>query len=109
MKNQYKFMNKGYKYVQAITRLLGSQFTHEQAPDSITYFSPEGKRFLKLIDDEDLLRVAFYVPIPMLHKENRPEVYHFHDATEPYHEYHYKAHTVEEVYALIEIAKENLH
>ena len=46
MKHDYHFMNKGYKYVQSITRLLGSSFTHEQAEDGITYFTASGKRFL---------------------------------------------------------------
>lgn len=108
MKHEYNFMGKGYKYVQSITRLLGSTYTHEQAEDGITYFTADGQRFLKLIDQPDVLLVAFYVPIPMLHKDNRPEIFHFHDAPIPYHEYRYKAHGVDEIYALIEIARENL-
>lgn len=109
MKHEYTFMGKGYKYVQAITRLLGPSFTHEQAEDGITYFAPDGKRFVKLIDHQEELLVAFYVPIPMLHKDNRPEILHFHDAPVPYHEYRYRAKGVDEIYALIEIARENLH
>lgn len=107
MKHRYDFRGKGYNYVRAISRLLGPDFTHEQSDEGVTYVYKDGRRFLTLVDDANMLLTAFYVPVPSLHKDNPIEVVHYHSAPVPYHEYRFKAIDVEQIYALIEIALVN--
>ncbi len=107
MKHRYDFRGKGYNYVRAVSRLLGSDFSTEQFDDGVTFIYKDGRRFLKLVDDTNMLLTVFYVPIPSLHKDNPIEVVHFHSAPVPYHEYRFKAIDVDQIYAIIEIALVN--
>jgi hypothetical protein len=106
-KHHYDFLGKGFDYVKAVSRLLGTDFTKLQLDDGVEFIGKKGIRILKLIDDQSKLIVAFDVPVPDLNPDNPIEVIHHHDSNPPKHEWLFTGDTIEEVYTLVEIALRN--
>jgi len=105
-KQQYCFHGNGYNLAKVIQRLLGHKFTQSLEQDGIEFVHSNGRRIMKLVDDDEKLIAFFDVPIPDIHKE---DVQFTHEDINGVHKdtWIYEGDSVSDLVALVEIAIEN--